>query len=137
MRISQGIIFIWTQTHSEISKSALAYLEHTNKFYRKYYNHHHISIVFDLVTRLFLLIQSFQLLIFCLDDLEYEVGLNCVLFVLFSFVTSSKLIILYFNFVYCSNSVLHVFPAFAPYGYDALLSKFCNLLSSVSCYCLM
>ena len=131
MRISQGIIFIWTQTYRKIFKSALACLEHTNKFYQKYYDHHHISIASDLVTRLFFLIQSFQLLIFCMDDLAYEVTLNCVLFVLFSFVTSSK------SIVYYSNSVLHVFPAFAPYGCDAIPSKFCNLLSSVSCYCLM
>ena len=33
--------------------------------------------------------------------------------------------------MYFSNSVLHTFPAFTPYGYDAILSKFCNLLSSL------
>ena len=47
---------------------------------------------------------------------------------LFSLVTSSNFI---FTFRYCSNSVLHTFPALAPYGYSVNLSKVCNLLSSL------
>ena len=56
-------------------------------------------------------------------------GLSSILFL---FVTSSKLIILYLNiaFRYCIQQ-LHTFPKFARYGYDVMLSKVCNLLSSL------
>ena len=30
-----------------------------------------------------------------------------------------------------SSSILHTFPTLAPYEYDVILSKVCNLLSSI------
>ena len=36
-----------------------------------------------------------------------------------------------FTFRYCSSSVLHTFPTFAPCGYDVILSKVCSFLSSL------
>ena len=36
-----------------------------------------------------------------------------------------------FTFRYCSNSILHTFPTLEPYGYDVILSKVYNILSSL------
>ena len=36
-----------------------------------------------------------------------------------------------FVFRYCNNSLLYTFPAFAPYRFDVIPSKACNLLSSL------
>ena len=64
---------------------------------------------------LFFLSQNIQLLIFCMDDLEYMT-------ILFHFM---------FIFRYCNNSLLHTFLTFAWHGYDVTLTKVCNLLSSL------
>ena len=64
---------------------------------------------------LFFLSMNIQLLIFCMDDLEYMT-------ILFQFM---------FIFRYCNNSLLHTFLTFAWHGYDVTLTKVCNLLSSL------
>ena len=51
---------------------------------------------------------------------------------MFSFVFICNIIkIDHFIFRYSSSSVLHTFPALAPYGYDVIPSKVCNLLPSL------
>ena len=78
---------------------------------------------------LFSLIQSLLLLIFYMDDVEYIAF--WVIFVLFSFVLSSKFVDeIFFNIVF-GNSVLHTFPAFVSYGYDVIRSNVSILLSSL------
>ena len=79
--------------------------------------------------RLFFLIQSLQLLIICMDDLEYMANSDYVLF--FFRLEHHQINHIVFTFRYCSNSVLHTFPTFAPYRYDVILSKVCCLLSSL------
>ena len=64
---------------------------------------------------LFFLSQNIQLLIFCMDDLEYMTILFHFMFIL----------------RYCNNSLLHTFLTFAWHGYDVTLTKVCNLLSSL------
>ena len=64
---------------------------------------------------LFFLSQNIQLLIFCMDDLEYMTILFHCMFI----------------FRYCNNSLLHTFLTFAWHGYDVTLTKVCNLLSSL------
>ena len=60
-----------------------------------------------------------------MDDLEYMVTLN---YVLFNFIN----IIIKINHLYLrSISVLDTFPTLEPQGYDVILSTVCNLLSSL------
>ena len=64
-----------------------------------------------------------------MDDVEYIAF--WVIFVLFSFVLSSKFVDeILFNIVF-QNSVLHTFPAFVSYGYDVILSNVSILSSSL------
>ena len=68
----------------------------------------------------FFLFQYLLLLIFYMDGLVY---MFCCIFIC---------IILKINHLYLlSTSVLHTFPRLAPYRYDVILSKLCNLLSSL------
>ena len=76
---------------------------------------------------LFFLTQSLLFIIFCIDDLEY-MGKSDLLRYIF---ICNIIKVNHFIFISFSNSALHTFPAFIPYGYDAIPPKFCNLLSSL------
>ena len=97
-------------------------LLHINIFYQ-----YLVDGLLNLITHLFFLIQNLQLLIFFMDDLEYRpFGICCFIF------TCNIIKINHFiPDTLFSNSVLHTFPAFAPYGYDVILWKVCNRLSSL------
>ena len=61
-----------------------------------------------------------------MGDLKYMATLYYVL-LYFDFLHQ----ISHFIFTHFSSSVLHTFTAFTPYGYDIILSKICDLLSSL------
>ena len=60
-----------------------------------------------------------------MDDLEYMTTLNCTLFYF------HYIIIKINHLCLLSISHLHTLKAFVPYGYALILSKVCNLLSSL------
>ena len=79
-------------------------------------------------------IPNLQLLIFCVVDQEFAANLNYV-FVTFSFITSSRLII----FLHCFITLLHLVFSFwhiksllFPYVFVSTESIYCSLLLSLS-----
>ena len=80
--------------------------------------------------RLFFQIQNLLLLIFCMVDLEYMSTLDYTLF--YNCIKQIMSIVIKINRLYLLNvSLLHTLEAFVPYGYVLILSKVCNLLSSL------
>ena len=96
-------------------------LLHINTFYQ-----YIADYLLNLIMHLFFQIQILQLLIFCIDDLEYMTTSNQMLCLVFISIITKV------NHLYLLGiSLLFTLRAFVPYAYVLLLSNFCNLLSSL------
>ena len=82
----------------------------------------------NLTMHLFSLIQSLLLLIFCIDDLEYMAAFDYVL--TYFHLHNRQNWSFIFTYQLCFAS-LPTFPTLIPKGYDVILSKVCNILSSL------
>ena len=80
-------------------------LLHIDKFYQ-----YLVDDLLNLITHLCVLIQKLQLLIFCMDDLEYVAILDYVLF--FFFICTIIKINHFTLDIALSNSAMHTFPTF-------------------------